>query len=101
MRRSMRYTKVVEHLRGLGKLYTRAGDQIANAGYDIEVRQEFIGGIEGQKDLWGTLSLVGKKRVLGHEHEHTLELEDGRKVDIIIHDPSEDSITFESSGPLE
>jgi hypothetical protein len=101
MRRSKRYIKVVERLHGLGKLYTRAGDLIVEVGYSIKVRQEFIDGIEGQKDLWGTLSLMGKKRVLGHEHEYTLELEDGRKVDIIIHDPSKDSITFESSGPLE
>jgi len=101
MRRLRRHTKVVERLHGLGKLHTRAGDLVAEVGYSIQVRQEFIEGIKGQKDWWGTLSLIDKTLVLGHEHEYTLELKDGTKVDIIIHDPSGDPITFESSGPLE
>ena len=100
MRRLGRHTKVVERLHGLGKLHTRAGDLVAKVGYSIQVRQEFIGGIKGQKDWWGTLSLIDKKRVgVG---EYTLELEDGRKGNIIINRiSSEGFISFEGSGPLE
>jgi hypothetical protein len=102
MSRVRRYAKVVEHLDGWGKLYTRAGDLIAEVEYSIQVWQEFIDGMEGKKDWQGTLyPMIDKKLMLGHENKYTLEVEDGTKVDIIIHDPSGDPITFESSGPLE